>query len=583
MNLKPRILLLTGLLVIASAAAAWWVARQQAVGIVEQWAVRYAEKQILYDKYRALQPVLREIALARQLAASPQIREWAHKPDDVELTRRGMAEMESFRLNFADQNYFLALRASGRYYHNNAQNEFAGRQLRYSLDPKKAADRWFYDIIAQRREMHINVNPDVNLGVTKLWIDVLIRDGDEILGVAGTGLDLSRFIRDVVDNAQPGITSLFIDHEGAIQAYRDQRLIDFASITKSVVERNTIDLLFDRSDDRQALRAAMQELEKRQAGVVARFVEMHGKSYLAGIAYLPEIDWYEITLLDLEVILPLASFSGILLVYCLTLLAALVLFNLVLGRLVLRPMAQLEQAIQKVQEGQFSPESLPTGGKNEIGRLMRHFKDMAQTVWQTRSELEGKVRERTEALERLTQTDPLTELLNRRGMAERIEAERCRSQREQSCFGLLWLDVDLFKEINDQYGHRVGDQALVLIAELIRSTIRPYDSAARWGGDEFLVLVQGCDAGTLERLGERLCAAVADTGLLLDGAGQSIALSLSIGGALADGEAIESVLSRADQALYAAKAAGRNCLRLSLLADDCGHEGGRKDDFPSVM
>jgi diguanylate cyclase (GGDEF)-like protein len=214
---------------------------------------------------------------------------------------------------------------------------------------------------------------------------------------------------------------------------------------------------------------------------------------------------------------------------------------------------------------------------------MRHFKDMAQTVWQTRSELEGKVRERTEALERLTQTDPLTELLNRRGMAERIEAERCRSQREQSCFGLLWLDVDLFKEINDQYGHRVGDQALVLIAELIRSTIRPYDSAARWGGDEFLVLVQGCDAGTLERLGERLCAAVADTGLLLDGAGQSIALSLSIGGALADGEAIESVLSRADQALYAAKAAGRNCLRLSLLADDCGHEGGRKDDFPSVM
>lgn len=567
MNLKPRILLLTGLLVIASALAAWWVARQQAVGIVEQWAVRYAEKQVLYDKSRMMQPILREIALARQLAGSRQIREWARTPDDPELTRNAIAEMENFRLNFADQSYFLVLRESGRYYHNNAKNEFAGKQLRYRLDPKKPADQWFYDIMRQQREMHLNVNPDVNLGVTKLWIDVLIRDGNDILGVAGTGLDLSQFIREVVNNPQPGIASLFLDHDGAIQVYRDERLIDFSSITKGASERKTIDLLFDRAGDRTAILSAMKELEKLQTTVITRFVEMNGKPYLAGVAYLPEIGWYEITLLDLSVVLPLTSFSGILLVYGLTLLAALALFNLVLGRLVLRPMAHLEQAIQKVQNGQFSPESLPTGGKDEIGRLMGHFKEMAQTVWQARSELEDKVKERTEALERLTHTDPLTELLNRRGMTERIEAARSRSQRENSRFGLLLLDVDAFKDINDQHGHGVGDQALILIAELIHSIIRPYDSAARWGGDEFLILAVDCDAATLTRLGQRICTTVAETRRLTDHEDQPIRLTLSIGGALVGSEDAEVALSKADQALYAAKDAGRNCLRLFVSPD----------------
>jgi diguanylate cyclase (GGDEF)-like protein len=562
MNIKSRILLLTGLLVTVSAVAAWWVARQQAVGIVEQWAVRYAEKQVLYDKSRMLQPILQEIALARQLAGSQQIREWARSPDDAGLTARAIAEMENFRQNFADKSYFVALKGSGAYYHNNAANEFAGKQLRYKLDPKKPADQWFYDIVGQNRDMHLNVNPDVNLGVTKLWIDLLIRDGNDILGVAGTGLDLSHFIREILDSAQPGISSLFIDHEGAIQVFRDERMIDFGSITKGSSERKTIALLFERPADRAAMLGAMKELESTGTKVVTRFVEMHGKPYLAGVAWLPEIGWYEITLLDLDVVLPLASFSGILLVYGVALLLALLLFNLLLGRLVLRPLAQLEQAISTVQSGQFSGAMLPGGGKDEIGRLMDMFKQMASNVLQSRSELEQKVRERTEALERLTHIDPMTELLNRRGMAERLEAAISRKRRDGSGFGLLLLDVDYFKSINDKHGHGVGDQALLMMAELLRSLIRPYDSAARWGGDEFLVLVMDCDGATLTVLGERICAAIAKSHGLSDHAGKLIGLSASIGGVLVGDDDVEGMIIKADQALYAAKAAGRGCLRL---------------------
>jgi diguanylate cyclase (GGDEF)-like protein len=307
----------------------------------------------------------------------------------------------------------------------------------------------------------------------------------------------------------------------------------------------------------------MKELEGQSATVVSRFVEINGKRYLAGIAYLPEIGWYEITLLDLDVLLPLSRFGGILLVYGLTLLTALVLFNLVLGRLVLRPIKQLEIAMGKVQAGQFAPDILPVGGKDEIGRLMRHFKDMAESVWNAKSELEAKVSERTEALERLSKTDSLTRMLNRRGMTERIEAEFSRSKREGGRFGILWLDVDYFKEINDRYGHPMGDLALVEVADLIRSIIRPYDSASRWGGDEFLVLVQSCDEVMLMALGDRIRTAIASSATLRTADGHPVQLSVSIGAAVSeDVDQLETLLQNADHALYAAKESGRNCLRL---------------------
>lgn len=571
MNLRPRILLLTALLLVASAIAAWWASRELAEQIIEQWAVRYAEKQVLYDKARTLQPIMRETALSRQLVSSERIRAWARRPSDPELTRLAIAEMENYRPNFADRSYFVALRGTGHYYHNNAADEFAGRQLRYTLDPKKPADRWFYDIIRQQRDIHINVNPDVNLGVTKLWIDVLIRDGNDILGVAGTGLDLTSFIREVVDTTQPGITTLFIDHDGAIQAYRDQSLIDFASITKTPGQHNNIDLLFNREIDRTVIRAAMKELETEPATVISRFVERNGQRYLAGIAYLPEINWYEITLLDLDVLLPLSRFGPLILVYLLTLLAVMTLFYLLLGRLVLQPITRLERAIGKVRDGHYSPEVLSAGGTDEIGRLMRHFKDMAQAVWQSRQQLESKVTERTEALEYLSKTDEQTGLLNRRGMTERIEAEISRARRERIDFGILWLDVDRFKDINDQHGHAMGDEALVTIAELIRSIIRPYDSAARWGGDEFLVLVHKCDVDTLTALGERIRAAVASSLKPVAADGRPLALSVSIGGIVSHGdEGLERVLQRADHALYAAKDAGRNRFQLSAESAEAG-------------
>ena len=89
---------------------------------------------------------------------------------------------------------------------------------------------------------------------------------------------------------------------------------------------------------------------------------------------------------------------------------------------------------------------------------------MTQAVLESRHDLEAKIQERTMALERLTKIDPLTELFNRRGMTERIEAQLIRGERELLKMGILWIDIDNFKTLNDRHGHAIGDQALLILA-----------------------------------------------------------------------------------------------------------------------
>lgn len=567
LNLQPRFLLLTVLFFVVLAAPSWWVVRSIAEGIVEQWAVRYAEKQVLYDTSRTLQPILREVALSRQLAASQGLRDWARQPHDTQAQQRALVELESFRQNFQNKSYFVGLRKTLHYFHNNATNDFLGHEFRYILDPKNPKDAWFFDLARQQRDMHINVNPDPVLGVTKLWIDVLIRDGNEILGIAGTGLDLTTFIHDVVEENVPGVISLFVDHGGAIQIHRNQRLIDFGSVSKSGSEQKTLRLLFEREQDYMAMLAAMKSLESREQKVATLFVQVHGQRQLAGVAYLPEIDWYEITLLDLDVLLPLSQFKGLLIVYGLTMIGLLLLFNVALRYYVVTPLARLGQCMSAVQAGQVAAVPLLTQGRGEMGRLIQHFVQMQQAVIDARHDLENKVHERTAALEQLTKIDPLTGLLNRRGMLEQLEARLQSNTTRLRRPGILWLDVDYFKEINDQRGHATGDLALKTVATLIQHCVGTEDAVSRWGGDEFLVLLPHADQALLDALGQRLCADVAACTTVVDGLGQPVPLTASIGGHLQQpGDTVDTLLHQGDQALYAAKARGRNNYCPSVMA-----------------
>lgn len=173
------------------------------------------------------------------------------------------------------------------------------------------------------------------------------------------------------------------------------------------------------------------------------------------------------------------------------------------------------------------------------------------------------VTESTEAklkLEQMALHDALTGLANRRKFVDRFEPATARMLRSGQPLSLLAVDVDHFKRINDVYGHPAGDEVLIAVGRILDRTVRRTDLAARFGGEEFMVLLENTDAAGAVEVAEKLRLAVAAERFAA-GAGETVGVTISIGVATATRDAppsLDDLIERADHALYAAKLAGRN-------------------------
>lgn len=170
--------------------------------------------------------------------------------------------------------------------------------------------------------------------------------------------------------------------------------------------------------------------------------------------------------------------------------------------------------------------------------------------------LEELVRHRSRELESLANTDPLTGLYNLRYLRRHIGHLLDVNKRYGHPFGLLLMDVDGLKRVNDAFGHRAGDRILTQVATSVRRSVRSVDTVARVGGDEFCVLAPHQPAAGSAVLGERLASAVGDDVVLPDC--PPVSLSIGVVACPEHGEAADELLDRADRAMYRAKATGDN-------------------------
>jgi len=171
-------------------------------------------------------------------------------------------------------------------------------------------------------------------------------------------------------------------------------------------------------------------------------------------------------------------------------------------------------------------------------------------------ELETRLSESLEREEALATRDSLTGLPNRRALYDRARAER-----EKRSVGVIMLDIDHFKPINDRFGHAAGDEALRRVAEVLQKSKRDYDYTGRWGGDEFLTILPGTSMLQAGLVAERIRASIDMVRLEVGGA-DTVELRSSLGVACASPATspigIDDLLNQADGALYRAKADGRN-------------------------
>jgi diguanylate cyclase (GGDEF)-like protein len=210
------------------------------------------------------------------------------------------------------------------------------------------------------------------------------------------------------------------------------------------------------------------------------------------------------------------------------------------------PTALASKALRRYLQSGELPE-LPVGYTDRAGRLMA---DVQYTV----ERLDAAIR----SLEELASRDPLTGLYNRRAAEDRLAEDVGRAERGRGTLALAVVDLDRFKPINDEHGHRAGDECLRHFAKVLGRNVRAGDWVARWGGDEFAVVMwnSGEEEASVERVLERVAEELRENPVLLP-SGEEVFLSFS-GGVrrwkAGDGE--EGMFSRADEALYWAKVEG---------------------------
>ena len=225
-----------------------------------------------------------------------------------------------------------------------------------------------------------------------------------------------------------------------------------------------------------------------------------------------------------------------------------------------KTLAELKQTVvSSLSSVQKAIEDKREKDESRIAEVDQKMKRLQQDIDRMKREITSE-KDRADQLEREVLVDPLTGVYNRRAYEKRIREELQRYLRHNRPFSVLLLDVDHFKSINDQYGHAVGDLCLKEIINRVRPLLRKSDFLARFGGEEFILLLpETLQAGAAEAA-EKLRACIEKTDFLHRGNPVAITISIGVTQVMSTDRQSDMLFSRVDKALYRAKASGRNCV-----------------------
>lgn len=365
----------------------------------EAYAVNFTQ----LKRQSILAPLSRELALSRRLADSVLTRQWLLDENDPAKRALFFEEAEGYRKDLRDHAYFIVSALSRNYYASDS-DQTPSDQPRYELSPENATDSWFFSSLTQADDYNINVNYDDYLQVTRVWINVFIRDGQRKIGMAGAGIDLTGFLAEFMATAAAGVTPIVINQAGAIQAHRNRELIAINQAGSSSRVDQTLAGQLPEGEQRDRLAQAMQRAVERPGEVSTLRVTLDGKAQLLALSYIPELKWHIVSAVDLQAAQVLdqnwrnAAMATLVAVVAILLLA----FGYAVEKLVLRSLRKLQQSASAMAQGDFDV-SLPPPGGDELGDLSRAFAVMASQIRSHTAELESRISVRTQALEAANQ------------------------------------------------------------------------------------------------------------------------------------------------------------------------------------
>ncbi len=307
--------------------------------------------------------------------------------------------------------------------------------------------------------------------------------------------------------------------------------------------------------------ATAQALIDRE-GTTVEYKRADGQAVIGTLRRIPALRWAAVVEMPRAELVRRAGGSGSGLGVTLVLLLAGAGLVAYVGVLMVRPLERLAGAAGKVAAGDLSVE-LPFAGRGEVGILTQVFKNILMRL---------REREGQGELERLSVTDALTGLYNRRHLMGTLANEVQRSRRLRRTFSVLLADVDHFKQYNDTHGHLGGDAALVKVAEILRKMTRGVDSVARYGGEEFVVMLIEAPIATAAAVAERIRARV----VAEEFSGGKLSVSVGAAEYPTHGDTPEELIASADAAMYEAKSGGRDRVVVAGRRADLEKEGKRR-------
>ena len=350
------------------------------------------------NRQKITAPISRELMLSQRLAQSQFTREWLLDEHNPEKTERFFTEAQGYLEAFRDQVYFVINTQSHHYYFNEAGAEFS-RAPRYTLEPGSQDDAWYFNLRENIGAYNINVNPDTELGTTRIWLNVPAREEGRLIGLVGTGLDLTRFIDELLQIEEAGVTPMLLDRQGRIQAHPDADQIAYGSGAGVDSDQRSL-LHWVPEAERAGIEQALERSRGHPERVVLHRAPLDGVTHLLALAYMPDLDWHLVAAVDLNVVDVVSGRWWLTILLGLGLIVLLLLAAVAFSveRILIRPLSHLQQSATAISNGRYDV-NLPPAADDEIGDLARAFDSMVRTVQSHTQELESKVKERTRDLE----------------------------------------------------------------------------------------------------------------------------------------------------------------------------------------
>ena len=288
------------------------------------------------------------------------------------------------------------------------------------------------------------------------------------------------------------------------------------------------------------------------------YTSFGGNSVIGTLEYVPQVNWAVISeLSERSAFQQVRRFRDVAFLVIILLLVVVTATAYRLGLLIARPLDRLTKGAGEVAAGDLAVDLPEAPGGGEVGYLTDVFNHMVSRLREGRRELDRiheTLRKKNEELEMLSTTDSLTGLSNHRSLMKRLNDEEARFAKDRRIFSVLVGDVDHFKQYNDAFGHPAGDEVLKTIADIMRESTRKVDCCARYGGEEYVIVLPDTAPAEALEVAEHIRARVAAKKF----SGRKITLSIGVAAFPEDADDAEAIIAIADEALYQAKREGRD-------------------------